>query len=74
MPRWQEAKKGVVSCEKPGGAARERRGRDTRMGQPAWEKSHARESETRGSETSQYPEEKKSNEIPQVEAIERGGA
>jgi len=25
MPRWQVAKKGVASCEKPGGAARERR-------------------------------------------------
>jgi len=37
MPRWQVAKKGVASCEKPGGAARERRYRDTRMGQPAWE-------------------------------------
>ena len=30
------------------------------------------ESETWGSETSQYPEEKKSTEIPQVVASERG--
>ena len=29
---------------------------------------------TRGTETSQYPEEKKSIEIPQVAASERGGA
>ena len=29
---------------------------------------------TRGSETSQYPEEKKSNEIPQVVVSERGRA
>ena len=29
-------------------------------------------SETRGSETSQYPQEKKSTEIPQVVASERG--
>ena len=29
---------------------------------------------TRGSETSQYPEEKKSTEIPQVAASERGAA
>jgi hypothetical protein len=29
---------------------------------------------TRGSETSQYPEEKKSKEIPSVAASERGGA
>ena len=28
--------------------------------------------ETRGSETSQYPQEKKSTEIPQVVASERG--
>ena len=31
-----------------------------------------RKSETWGSETSQYPEEKKSTEIPQVVASERG--
>ena len=30
-------------------------------------------SDTWGSETSQYPEEKKSTEIPQVVASERGG-
>ena len=30
--------------------------------------------QTRGSETSQYPEEKKSNEIPSVAASERGRA
>jgi len=30
--------------------------------------------DTGGSETSQYPEEKKSREIPQVVASERGGA
>ncbi len=29
---------------------------------------------TRGSETSQYPEEEKSNEIPSVAASERGRA
>ena len=29
---------------------------------------------TRGTETSQYPEEKKSTEIPLVAASERGGA
>ena len=31
-----------------------------------------KKSETWGSETSQYPEEKKSTEIPQVVASERG--
>ena len=30
--------------------------------------------ETRGSEPSKYPQEKKSNEIPPVAASERGGA
>ena len=34
----------------------------------------ARGGETGGSETSQYPEERKSNEIPPVAASERGGA
>jgi hypothetical protein len=51
------------------------------MGKPIW--SHiqiftveyiGRESETRGSETSQYPEEKKTPVIPPVVASERGTA
>ena len=33
-----------------------------------------KEGRTRGSETSQYPEEKKSNEIPKVAASEMGEA
>ena len=49
------------------------------MGKPGWSnvQSSATESigcgsETRGSETSQYPQEKKSTEIPLLKAIERG--
>ena len=34
MPRHQEPKKDVVSCEKPRGAASERRSVDVRMGKP----------------------------------------
>ena len=34
MPRYEPAKKDVASCEKPRGAASERRSGDIRMGQP----------------------------------------
>ena len=51
------------------------------MGEPAWSKVHALLPEyigqvetTRGTETSKYPEEKKSTEIPLVAASERGSA
>jgi hypothetical protein len=51
------------------------------MGKPAWSNVHALPSEyigrtetTRGTETSKYPEEKKSTEIPLVVASERGTA
>ena len=49
------------------------------MGQPAWSNVHVSVTEsigyggeTQGSETSQYLKEKKSKEIPQVVASERG--
>jgi hypothetical protein len=35
MPRCQKKMKGVVSCDKPRGAANRLRSGDTRMGQPA---------------------------------------
>ena len=35
MPRCQKAMKGVVSCDKPRGAANGLRSEDTRMGKPA---------------------------------------
>ena len=51
------------------------------MGEPAWSKVHALLPEyigqvetTRGTETSKYPEEKKSTEIAQVAASERAGS
>ena len=51
------------------------------MGEPAWSKVHALLPEyigqvetTRGTETSKYPEEQKSTEIPLVAASERGSA
>ena len=74
MPWRQEPKKDAVSCEKPRGAASRHRAVDIRMGQPGGGKRrHPRErGGTWGSETSKYPEEKKSNEIPQVAASERG--
>ena len=43
------------------------------MGQPNWSNVQLPERErTRGSETSQYPEEEKSTEIPKVAASEMG--
>ena len=51
------------------------------MGEPGWgnaqspmDESIVHEEGTRGTETSQYPEEKKVKTIPQVAASERGGA
>ena len=51
------------------------------MGKPAWGNAQAPLAEhigqmggTRGTETSQYPQEKKSKEIPLVVASERGRA
>ena len=38
----------------------------------AYDESNSHTRETRGTETSKYPEEEKSNEIPQVVASERG--
>ena len=49
------------AAKSPGELPNERRSRNTRC-------------ETRGTETSQYPEEKKSTETPSVAASERGSA
>ena len=67
--------KDAASCEKPRGAASKHRAVDIRMGKPGsgYALSSARKG-TRGTETSKYPEEKKSNEIPGVAASERGRA
>ena len=81
MPWHQEAMKDVASCDKPRGVANKLRSGDFRMGKPDSSyvespptESIGREERTKGSETSQYLEEKKSSEIPLVVASERGRA
>ena len=76
MPWLSEAKKDVTSCDKPRQEANTHRSADFRMGQPAGGDSGIRPSRklTRGTETSQYPEEKKTKVIAQVVASERAGA
>ena len=71
--------KDVASCDKPRGGANGPRSADLRMGEPAWGHAQAtpperigRASATRGTETSKYPEERKSTETPLVAASERG--
>ena len=81
MPRYQEAMKDVGSCEKLRGVATQiliRRcpNGETRAGEcrpPRTEYIGALEP-TRGTETSQYLEEKKTTVIPSVAASERGPA
>ena len=76
MPWLSEARKDVISCDKPRSGANTRLAADFRMGQPAGGDSgtHRSGGRTRGTETSHYPEEKKITMIPQVVASERGGA
>ena len=71
MPWHKKAMKGVVSCDKPREVANRCRSGDTRIGKPAESNISASISEyignrgdTRGTETSKYPEEKKENSIP----------
>ena len=65
--------KDVASCDKPRGAASERRSGDFRMGNPSTGDTVLPEREpTQGTETSKYLEEKKSKEIPKVAASELG--
>ena len=81
MPWYQEAMKDVGSCDKLRGAATQALIRrcpngETRAGEcrpPRTEYIGVLEP-TRGTETSQYLEEKKSTEIPLVAASERGRA
>ena len=76
MPRLSEAKKDVTSCDKPRPEANTRTSADFRMGQPAANRCGIALSarRTRGTETSHYPEEKKTKVIAQVVASERAGA
>lgn len=70
--------KDVASCDKPRGAAQQAVIRGFPNGATWPESCPVTEPKgsgrTRGTETSQYPEEEKSNEIPSVAASERGGA
>ncbi len=79
MPRRQEAMKDVVACEKPRGVGKQTLIRgcpngETRLFESFVPEFIGCESNTRGTETSKYPEEKKSTEIPLVAASERGPA
>ena len=76
MPRLSEARKDVTSCDKLRGGANSLRSGDFRMGEPnAWKTHyHVDMGRTRGTETSKYPQEKRTTVIPQVAASERGGA
>ncbi len=75
MPWHQEAMKDAITCDKLRRAGNKPRPVDVRMGKPVISNviTPVREL-TRRSETSQYPEEKKSKEIPGVAASEMGGA
>ena len=64
MPRLSEATKDVTSCDKPRSGANTRQSADFRMGQPAAGDRGTAQSagRTRGTETSKYPEEKKTKQ------------
>ena len=75
MPRRQEAKKDVVSCDKPGGAAHKRYIPGSPNGTTQCTEGALLEREpTPRTETSKYREEKKIIMIPQVVASEKGRA
>ena len=81
MPRHLKLKKDATNGETRRGVVRTRRSVDIRMGKPVIRNSMASMSEsiahergTRRTETSKYPEEKKTKVIPRVAASERGGA
>ena len=79
MPRRQEAMKDVVACDMPRGAGKQAliRGFPNGETRPFWSfisEFIGYESETWGTETSKYPEEQKSTEIPSVVASESGTA
>ena len=74
MPWLSEATKDVISCDKPRVEANTHRCVDFRMGQPSASDCTTTQSvgQTRGTETSHYPEEKKTIVILLVVASERG--
>ena len=81
MPWRKKAKKDVASCDKLRGGAHNCRSGDLRMGQPIPsyvgirpDENIVRDGPTKGIETSQYLQEKKTPVIPLVAASERGEA
>ena len=77
MPRHKEAKKDAANGETRRRAVSRQGPVDVRMGEPDignYVIMLQGMKRTGGSETSQYPEEKKSTEISQVAASEREGA
>ena len=67
--------KDVVSCDKPGGAAHKHYIPGFPNGTTRYTEGISSERKsTLGTETSKYPEEKKTNVIPQVVASEKGTA
>ena len=81
MPWRQEPMKDGVSTDMPRGVASRHRSVDVRMGKPTTRngvvslpESNRVRKVSEGTETSKYLEEKKSKEIPQVAASERGRA
>jgi len=73
MPRLSEAMKDVTSCDKLRGSAHTNWSAGFRMGQPNTLKMYyPLRRLTRGTETSKYPEEKKTIVIPIVAASELG--
>ena len=75
MPRGGVPMKDVPSDDTRGGAASKLRSLDFRMGQPGWcnDQSSAKKG-TRGTETSKYPQEKKTDVMALVAASERAPA
>ena len=81
MPWYEKSKKDATTCDKPRIGGNNLRPVDFRMGQPVTSNVVTSIPEyiryvktTRGTETSQYPVEEKSNEMPEVAASETGGA
>ena len=78
MPRQLEAMKDVVACEKVGRGGKQPATPTCPNGEThgtcAVSHSFLNGRRTRGTETSKYPQEQKSNEIPEVAASEPGPA
>ena len=74
MPWLSEAKKDVISCEKPRGGANNRyiRGYPNGATRQVEDLTPPKEGRTQGTETSKYLQEKKTTVIPEVVVSETG--